>query len=830
MVEPIEDNDDTPPPTERPLLRKSLAFAKDAPTQVAISTYEPTVAPQQKKGFLPGQEVILPPKPKSTSRRNKSGIKRPRRPDAYPGQTSRFRLETYDPTPSAEPPIAHGTGPYSSMYRGVATSTPGQEGQVSTAAGPLSSAMPPSQSSSPNGIRLTLPNSFDHATVHVPTTAGVLPPTAKNKAISNPDLGTAPQAPQLLPPALRPQPSQKAQILTNFDRPGQSASSTLIAQRATTPQQPPPKARSLTPADPSLGHATYVTDTSLTMRDQTSPGPHYRRDYDVREMTPPRERRRSSTTAKSSTSESPAHKKTNRGPLRIVTLLIEDMRGQEPDSQLAELKVPLKRSDDEDNGWWADAKDIAEQLQSGPSRIDGPARAFTMRGKYRQFILRVTADNKDEFVSANVAISAQKTLDVMVELLHPPGTVTRPPRVPRDSWSNHDDDSRPNDRMETENIRPLPSSRKRTSSPSFDDYDNYPVRRSHSQSGPSKAARRDHWDRSPRREDTPPYSRDRHSMALGSNRDAWRRQSIPAQRDRESSRQPPPPSYSPYHRPMLSPLPALQTSLPSPSRQHSRSINSPTAYSRHEDDEDDDSLPADEPFIRAVDRLLHEDPRMCDDYFRASAGARAVDIAKQYELVTKMFKMWAGRRPPGFHQIIEEIHIARALEIEDPQSYLSKCHETMKLLDLYGKKGRVFENPRVVAMLDETTPPEHGVDAGRKLLRLLRAVDDGWKANRIGSLLDGINPPPPDPFDKPGPYSPENNSSVSKPGPSAISPPLTLPTPTSSRQHSFREAHSHSHSLSTGTLPAPPHSGSSDSATSVDAARYTSRGKGMFVD
>lgn len=40
-----------------------------------------------------------------------------------------------------------------------------------------------------------------------------------------------------------------------------------------------------------------------------------------------------------------------------------------------------------------------------------------MRGKYRQFILRVTAENKDEFVSANVAISIQKTLDVTVELV-----------------------------------------------------------------------------------------------------------------------------------------------------------------------------------------------------------------------------------------------------------------------------------------------------------------------------------------------------------------------------------------------------------------------------
>ena len=42
-----------------------------------------------------------------------------------------------------------------------------------------------------------------------------------------------------------------------------------------------------------------------------------------------------------------------------------------------------------------------------------------MRGKYRQFILRVTAENKDEIVSANVPVSAERTLELTVELVIP---------------------------------------------------------------------------------------------------------------------------------------------------------------------------------------------------------------------------------------------------------------------------------------------------------------------------------------------------------------------------------------------------------------------------
>ena len=46
-------------------------------------------------------------------------------------------------------------------------------------------------------------------------------------------------------------------------------------------------------------------------------------------------------------------------PLRLVTILIEDMRGEAPDPQLAEVRVGLRDSEDpERDGYWANAEDI----------------------------------------------------------------------------------------------------------------------------------------------------------------------------------------------------------------------------------------------------------------------------------------------------------------------------------------------------------------------------------------------------------------------------------------------------------------------------------------
>jgi hypothetical protein len=45
----------------------------------------------------------------------------------------------------------------------------------------------------------------------------------------------------------------------------------------------------------------------------------------------------------------------------------------------------------------------------------GPARVYTLRGKYRQFFLRVSADNIDEITSSNLQVALERTLDIVVE-------------------------------------------------------------------------------------------------------------------------------------------------------------------------------------------------------------------------------------------------------------------------------------------------------------------------------------------------------------------------------------------------------------------------------
>jgi hypothetical protein len=133
VIPPIAD-DDTPPPPERPLLRQPVAFAWNnslpslTTAPVDLNTYQvsmPNVASSSNTAFLPGQEVpsLAPPAPKPTGSRTKKAdgtSTKKRRTAEYLGQTGRFRLNAYDPTPSTSPPLHQGQGPYSSMYRGTA--------------------------------------------------------------------------------------------------------------------------------------------------------------------------------------------------------------------------------------------------------------------------------------------------------------------------------------------------------------------------------------------------------------------------------------------------------------------------------------------------------------------------------------------------------------------------------------------------------------------------------------------------------------------------------------------------------------------------------------
>jgi hypothetical protein len=104
---------------------------------------------------------------------------------------------------------------------------------------------------------------------------------------------------------------------------------------------------------------------------------------------------------------------------RVVNVLIKDLRSPDLDDQYAEIRVPLgpagEGEDGASQGYWADAKAVADALQAGPGRIDGPAKVYTMRGKYRQYFLRITEQNVDQCVNANLLVSPKRVLDITVE-------------------------------------------------------------------------------------------------------------------------------------------------------------------------------------------------------------------------------------------------------------------------------------------------------------------------------------------------------------------------------------------------------------------------------
>ncbi len=197
--------------------------------------------------------------------------------------------------------------------------------------------------------------------------------------------------------------------------------------------------------------------------------------------------------------------------------------------------------------------------------------------------------------------------------------------------------------MEIDSARHVSESRKRQPSPSFDDYGDYSGR--HSPAGSNKIRRRDGgWDASPRHRSPTPYGSSYRSLGSDQDRDSWSESS--RSRDRGKHRG----SYSPGY-------PERVSSPPPPPPCHIRTpqpmVAVKPAYARREGD--DDEFSSNESFIRAVERLLRDDLEVWNDYFKASSGNRACDVVKRYDMVTRMFMVWVGKRPPGFSRLIEEV-------------------------------------------------------------------------------------------------------------------------------------------------------------------------------
>lgn len=357
VVTPTADNE-TPPPSERPLVREPVAFSSFTAN---INTYQASLPPVLNSRYLPGQK---PSNDKGKKKRNK-------RSTPFSAQTHRFRAEAYAHNSSSsqtdDTPLQQGQGPYNSLYRATDDLT---FSTLDCAA--FAESKSPQPQSSPER----------------PSSKRTKRSASEKDLIANANLLSMPEP--------VPYPLQVDAFNDELPQHSSGESRTVSIDS----RQPPANQSVLSSEQIRPNHPPAQTHLSTTSDERTN---HDRR-------SPPAKR--------------PGFHN------RMITVLIHDTRSGKIDRQLAEVTIPIKMADDPRDGFWADAKDITEKLQSGPSRIDGPAKVYTLRGKYRQFFLRVSTDNVDNFTSANVGISADRILDIVVEKPPGIGIIIPSPRIP----------------------------------------------------------------------------------------------------------------------------------------------------------------------------------------------------------------------------------------------------------------------------------------------------------------------------------------------------------------------------------------------------------------
>ncbi|KAJ8468325.1 hypothetical protein ONZ45_g17283 [Pleurotus djamor] len=390
-------------------------------------------------------------------------------------------------------------------------------------------------------------------------------------------------------------------------------------------------------------------------------------------------------------------------PLPVLTVLITDERGPYPDYLLAEVRVPLKHAERQEDGWWADAKDVCEKLQSSPSRIDGPAKVYTLRGKFRQFFLKVSADNKDEWQSANLVVSSQRTLDVFIESPYPPGHYRPSPS------REYADSSAPN--------------RQGFTSPQQSHHVEQDSRRATTSSHASPDGHRQH-----KRRRSPSF--DNYSVAASPAPRSPRSRSTLSPSYREGPRES---SFGPPRR-----------HRPYPPNPHPLDLRRDIS----DDDSDDDDVPpppprgfhtpgpdADEDEIhemvsKSISPLLEDDPSW-PDFFRWKAMPQtAAMVLKQYQWVKQKMDEWNGKTAPlrSRRFSIEDTHVLAALQLND--KWGQSCKETLSLLELYGPEGTRLQDPTAKAILEDNSPPTYNAKPIKRLLHRLQEVHADYLKER----------------------------------------------------------------------------------------------------
>ncbi|KAG2146475.1 uncharacterized protein EDB93DRAFT_1149271 [Suillus bovinus] len=648
---PVEANADSSSRdgTPAPLIRQAVGFSwQPSVLPIAtVNTYQ-AVLPSNPNAiqFLPGQAL-----PKKKKRRAKP---------EYSAQTSRFRLSQVPeptPEPSTQPSLSGGGGPYSSMYR-------------------ISDATSPSAS-----VTMSNPSVAD----------GASPGEAHSPAASS-TLASGPRSPYHAVPGA-------------YDNIGPSRS--RVPGQLSVPAIPAKNKQS----KKSTGQRTAQGSGSLAQSSTSSrqlqappsnmhyprPGAHYRCDYEANldsrppstSAVSPQEPVRPTLSAQERSVAPPASGGPMR-PLRMVTLLIEDVRSGVPDHQLAEIKVVLRPGEDPDGGFWANAKEVCETLQAGPSRIDGPARVYTLRGKYRQFFMRVDADNVLEVESCNLGVSKERTLEVVVEAPVPKGRLPPPPRLPLElpQMSSSDSDT--------------------ALSPSRQQMSRQPM-----YSGVTRDMRIDLLSQS----DYCPKKRKRPSKS----------HSLPQNKaPRGSIQKSPSPSCMP-HRARQSRHEDQESS--SSDGDGVREISPPIPGRLAETvDERDDAIAN---FIRSDIEGDKEWPR-CMSIISHGGPKRVSDMMWSYNYVENRVKEHEGRKTPSHwdgapSSRVERRHVWRALNLTP--EWGEECRTILTLVGHYGKYGRRYQDPLVISEIDSTAAPTE--KTWKRFVKLLHSVDAQYLSSRL---------------------------------------------------------------------------------------------------
>ncbi|KAG1878103.1 hypothetical protein DFJ58DRAFT_740666 [Suillus subalutaceus] len=621
--------------TPAPLIRQAVGFSWQ-PSVLPIptvNTYQ-AVLPTNPNAiqFLPGQAL-----PKKKKRREKP---------EYSAQTSRFRLSqvpgptpAHTPEPLTQPTLYAGGGPYSSMYR-------------------ISSAASPSAS-----VTMSNPSVADGA-----SPGEAHSPAAYSTVASGPRSNAVPRAYNNIGPSGSRAPGQlDGPIAPAMTKRNKKLTGQRIAQDPGSLAQSPASSRQLQPPPSNMHYPR--------------PGAHYRHDYEAN-----LDSRSPSTSAVSrqepvgptfSPQERSAAPPASGGqmrPLRMLTLLIEDIRSGVPDHQLAEIKVVLRPGEDPDSGFWANAEEVCETLQAGPSRIDGPARVYTLRGKYRQFFMRVDADNVLEVKPCNLGVSKERTLEVVVEAPIPKGRLPPPPRIslelPQMSSSDSDTVLSPSG-QQMSRLPVYSGVTQKTTLP--EPFIHLKIKHHETQSKGLLLLVARHIERDSRGMET--------KKAPSSDEDGVR-----------------------------------EISPPIPGR-HAET-----------EDERDDAIAN---FIRSDIEGEKEWPR-CMSIISHGGPKRVSDVLWSYNYVENRVKEHEDKKTPSHwdgapNSRVERRHVWRALNL--PPEWGEECRTVLTLVGHYGKYGRRYQDSHVINEIDSTAAPTE--KTWKRFVKLLHKVDTQYLSSRL---------------------------------------------------------------------------------------------------